>query len=181
MSDLFKGSIQNPTPQSYLTKIIEPVLCHLDAEIPYSKAASRLLLGTAIKESLNFKYRKQVGGGPAVSYFQMEPATHDDIWNNYLRHRADLAKKVTALLTSSGADKHSELEHNDSYATVMARVHYRRVPAALPSFDDLSLMAAYWKQYYNTPLGKGAAHEYVTLWNAYVGSKSRLIYLDRCS
>jgi len=181
MPDLFKGSIQNPTPQSYLTKIIEPVLCHLTTEIPYSKSAARLLLGTAIKESLNFKYRKQVGGGPAVGYFQMEPATHDDIWNNYLTFRSDLAKKVTALLTSPGANKHFELEHNDSYAAAMARVHYRRVPAKLPPFDDLSLMAAYWKQYYNTPLGKGVAHQYVTLWNTYVGSRSRLTYLNQCS
>ena len=181
MSDLINGPIQNPTPQSYLTKIIEPVLCHLAPGIPYSKSAARLLLGTAIKESLNFKHRKQVGGGPAVSYFQMEPATHDDIWNNYLKYKSDLAKKVTALLTSPGANKHSELEHNDNYAAAMARVHYRRVPAALPPFDDLSLMAAYWKQYYNTVLGKGIAHEYVTLWNTYVGSKSRLTYLNQCS
>jgi len=179
MSDFLKDAIQNPTPQFYLTKIIEPVLCYLSTEIPYSKQAAKLLLGTAIKESLNFRYRKQVGGGPALSYFQMEPATHDDIWNNYLKYKPDLAEKVTCLLNSPEADKHHELEHNDNYAAAMARLHYRRVPAALPPLDGLELMAAYWKQYYNTPLGKGMAHEYVTLWNTYVGSEN-LTALDQC-
>ncbi len=87
-----------------------------------------------------------------------------------------LINKVTAFLTSPKANKHFELEHNDSHAAAMARVHYRR-----PPLDDLSLMAAYWKQYYNTPLGKGVAHEYVTLWNTYVGGKGRLTYLNQCS
>ncbi|MCF6337437.1 MAG: hypothetical protein L3J84_05735 [Gammaproteobacteria bacterium] len=85
-----------PAHQTYLADIIEPVLCQL-TEIPYCKVAAQLLLGTGIKEILNFRHRRQVGGGPEVGYFQMEPAMHDDIWNNYLNFRPDLASVVSYI------------------------------------------------------------------------------------
>jgi hypothetical protein len=152
------------TPQTFLTRVIEPVLCHL-TEIPYDRAAAQLLLGTALKESLRLQHRRQVGGGPALGYFQMEPGTHNDIWANYLRYNQQLADQVSALLTSSRANRLFELEMNDNYAAAMARVHYLRQPAALPQFGDIQAMANYWKQYYNTPLGAGTPSEYVEHWN----------------
>ena len=145
--------------------IIKPVLEKLNLA---SEAAEELLLGTAVQESLNFKYRRQVGGGPARGYYQMEPATHDDIWNNYLNYRSELANRVNSFLSSASADRHDELENNDEYATAMARVHYLRVPAALPAQGDLVGQANYWKQHYNTPLGKGLPKEYIEKWNLYV-------------
>ncbi|GGB21958.1 hypothetical protein GCM10007414_39210 [Agarivorans gilvus] len=127
-------------------------------------AAEELLLGTAVQESLNFMYRSQVGGGPAKGYFQMEPATHDDIWDNFLKYRKGLAKDVISFLSSPNANKITELENNDKYAAAMARTHYMRVPAALPKAGDIKAQANYWKQYYNTPLGKGLPHEYIDKW-----------------
>lgn len=152
------------TPQDFLTTIIEPVLCHLDA---FSPAASQLLLGTAVHESLGLRHRRQMGGGPARSYFQMEGATHDDIWDNYLVYQASLKAKIEALLRP-GNDKRYELEHNDNYAAGMARAHYRRVRAALPGHNDLDGQANYWKQYYNTPLGAGTPEKYKNDWNTHV-------------
>lgn len=145
--------------------VIHPVLTQMGLA---SDAAEELLLGTAVQESLFFKYRRQMGNGPAVSYYQMEPATHNDIWDNYLKYRSELAAKVTAFLSSPSADKIAELESNDQYATAMARVHYMRVPAALPKQGDVEAQANYWKQYYNTPLGKGQPHEYIEKWHHYV-------------
>ncbi|MDP5041264.1 MAG: hypothetical protein NWQ26_10405, partial [Paraglaciecola sp.] len=95
-------------------EVIRPVLEKMHAS---NLAAEELLLGTAVQESLNFKYRRQMGNGPARSYFQMEPATHDDIWNNYLKYNARRAALVTSFLSSPDADKHYELENNDQYAT----------------------------------------------------------------
>lgn len=163
---LFNGRRDDWTPQEFLTQIIEPVLCHLDA---FSPAASQLLLGTALHESGGLRYRRQQGGGPARSYFQMEGATHDDIWDNFLKYKKALAAKVEELIPA-GANKRTELETNDNYAAAMARVHYRRVPAALPAFNDLDAMANYWKQYYNTPLGAGTPTKYKNDWNTYVPS-----------
>lgn len=152
------------TVDSLLTKVIEPVLCHLTS-IPFSPAASQLLLGTAIHES-KVKHRRQFGGGPARGLFQMEPATHDDIWDNYLKYRSKIGDQVKSLLTSATADRHNELEFNDNYAAAMCRVHYRRAPGALPAFDDIGAMAAYWKKHYNTVKGAGTVAKYTADWNA---------------
>ena len=120
----------------FRNSVIKPVLEKMGVA---SVAAEELLLGTAIQESLFLKYRRQIGGGPAVSYFQMEPATHNDIWDNFLKYRPEWAAKVTSFLTSESADKISELENNDEYAAAMARIHYMRVPASLPKAGDVSL------------------------------------------
>lgn len=145
--------------------VIKPTLTALNLG---GNAAEELLLGTAVQESLNFTYREQVGGGPAVSYYQMEPATHDDIWENFLNYRETLAEQVRSLLTSSEADKIEELRDNDRYATAMARIHYLRVAESIPRAGDVRAQANYWKKYYNTPLGKGLPSEYITKWNRYV-------------
>jgi hypothetical protein len=149
--------------------VIRPVLAKMQAP---SLAAEELLLGTAVQESLNFTYRRQMGNGPARGYFQMEPATHDDIWQNYLKYNAKKAALLTSFLSSPTADKHVELENNDQYATAMARVHYMRVSEALPQQGDIQAQANYWKQYYNTPLGKGKPAEYVEKWQHYVLSNA---------
>ena len=166
------------TPQTFLTQVIEPVLCHL-TEIPYSQAAAQLLLGTALTESLQLKHRRQIGG-PALSYFQIEPNTHNDIRNNYLKYHPNLAAQVNTLLTSPTANKLYELEMNDNYAAGMARVHYRRQPIALPAFGIIQAMANYWKQWYNTPLGAGKPQKFINHWNR--ATKSGLfIFRANCS
>jgi len=153
------------TPNEFRQNVIRPVLEGLGKA---GDAAEELLLGTAVQESLNFKYRKQMGGGPAKSYFQMEPGTHNDIWDNYLKYKPELASKVSSFLSSPDADKINELEHNDRYAVAMARVHYMRKPDALPDVGDVTAQAKYWKKHYNTHLGKGEPHEYIEKWNLYV-------------
>ena len=134
-------------------------------------ATEELLLGTAVQESLNFQYRRQIGGGPARGYFQMEPSTHDDIWDNYLKYRQKLSNDVLSFLSSKSANKIMELETNDKYAAAMARIHYLRVAAPLPKAGDIIAQANYWKQHYNTPLGKGLPHEYIEKWNKFVLGK----------
>lgn len=129
--------------------IIRPTLKEIGL---HSLAAENLLLGTALVES-NLEYVQQLGGGPAIGVYQMEPATHRDIWNNYLRHRPDLANCVNDFLSPS-YDKLYQLRGNLHYATAMARVHYLRVPKALPLADDAEGLAQYHKDYYNTHLGK---------------------------
>lgn len=134
----------------------------------HSMAAEQLVLGTMAQES-RFEYLKQLGNGPALGLAQMEPATHDDIWLNYLNYKPVLAEKVSRLgskanMRSFGgieSPKPIELVSNLSYAVAMCRVHYRRVPAALPSADDIEGLARYWKDHYNTHLGKGTVEEFI--------------------
>jgi hypothetical protein len=144
--------------------ILQPVLEDIDL---YSLAAEELLLGTALQES-HLTYLKQIGGGPAVGVFQMEPATHDDIWLNYLEYDSELGGKVRDLsFTPVDAE---EMMGNLYYAAAMCRVHYYRVSEALPDAGDIEAQAAYWKQYYNTPLGAGTVDEYIANWYKYTGA-----------
>ncbi|MGO8866601.1 MAG: hypothetical protein ACLQME_08880 [Alphaproteobacteria bacterium] len=104
----------------------------------------------------------------------MEPNTHDDIWNNFLKYRADLSAKVQAFLGGNPQNSAS-LQNNDQYAAAMARVHYYRMgqivgKANLPDAGDIPGMASYWKTYYNTAGGAGTAAQFVANWEAHHGS-----------
>lgn len=140
--------------------IVRPTLQHLDL---WSQAAENLLLGTICQESHAGKYVKQLGTGPAMGMCQMEPATHDDIWNNYLRYHDDLAAKVRVLELDGwyDDDNANEMAGNAYYAVAMCRIHYRRVPQSLPNASDTVGLAKYWKQFYNSALGAGTVEEFM--------------------
>lgn len=145
-------------PQHLLNEVIEPVLKYLNL---YSEEAAMLILGTGIQES-RLRYLVQLNNGPAKGIYQMEPATHRDIWDSYLAFRADLASKVRGLASQlyffEGGDR--ELIGNLQYATAMTRIHYLRKKPAIPK--DLNGWAEYWKRHYNTPLGNGTEQEFIT-------------------
>lgn len=142
-------------------EIIRPVLEHLDPVMPYSLAAENLLMGTCAQESRMGTFIVQLGEGPARGIFQMEPATHEDIWKNFLAHRMGLGSKVRQQARYSSGSFTAELAGNLYYAAAMCRVHYYRVPMALPDADNVAELAHYWKLYYNTPEGKGTVEEFI--------------------
>ena len=144
--------------------LIERVLSDISM---FSPAAVNLLLGTSAQESGFGTYIRQIGGGPALGVFQMEPDTEFDIWDNYLKFRPYPKAKIFAATGVNGPDPES-LESNLAYQIAMARVHYRRVPAALPEAEDVYAMALYWKAYYNTAKGKGTAEEFIHNYHRYV-------------
>lgn len=157
---------RNPTRReladAFLRGTIRPTLQQLGL---WSTAAEQLLLGTALAES-GLTERVQWGGGPARGLFQMEPATHDDIWANFLRYRSPLATAIRALAGPAATPSAALMEQNDAYACAMARAHYLRVRAALPPAGDQAGMAAYWKAHYNTPGGKGTVAHYDAAWQS---------------
>ena len=123
----------------------------------YSRSALELLMLTSAVESNGGSYIKQ-RGGPALGIFQMEPATHDDIWDNYLKYNQELSTKLLSLRMGSGIPGLNQ-RPNLQYQIAMARVHYLRVNEKLPSYRDIPGMARYWKKYYNTKLGKGTTSD----------------------
>jgi len=137
--------------------VINPALDVLELN---SQAARELLLGTAIQES-GLRYLKQLGGGPALGLFQMEPATHKDIWDNYLRYRGELTARISVLCRLPIEEM---LVTNLLYAAAMCRVHYLRAPDPLPEAGDLEGQAAYWKKWYNTAQGAGTVAHYISNW-----------------
>ena len=140
-------------PSHLLQHIIRPVLKDLDL---WSEPAERLLLGTACQESQCGRYLVQLGG-PALGIFQMEPATHDDIWVSYLTFRSLPIKRLPA----------KDMIGNLWYAATMCRIYYLRVKEPIP--DNLPAQAAYWKRFYNTPLGKGTEDDYIRAWYRFIG------------
>lgn len=134
----------------------------------HSPAAVELLVGTALKESGGLRWRRQLNHGPARGLFQMEGATYDDIWRNYLAFRPALADAIRSAFTPAGGElTFDQIVDDDAYAAVMARLKYYRVPAPLPPAGDVQAQARYWKEHYNTKLGKGTVASYVETWTTY--------------
>lgn len=150
-----------------LRELIIDVLKDIEPEIPYSDSAVELLMLTAAVESNLGTYIKQVNG-PAMGIFQMEPATENDIWKNYLVYKPSLKAKVLSLKANQSSVK-NEMRWNTAYAIAMARLKYYRSPKVLPSSskEDLAKM---WKEVYNTHLGKGTVEKAIKKYDELVGA-----------
>jgi len=179
--------VQGLNPLHFATMVVRPVLKGM-AEVTerkslYSKAAERLVLGTAIQESRLISLRQLAHRdgrrGPALGLYQIEPATHRDVWENYARFRPEIVHFLQQLVpwhegslqvAEEGAvgqpiifgwPKDNLLVWNLAYATAIARLVYYRAPAPLPRANDLEGLARYWKRYYNTTQGAGEGAEFV--------------------
>lgn len=154
------------------THVVEPVLKGLNM---YSEAAVVLLLGTAYCES-RLHYLKQIKG-PALGFYQVEPDTHYDIWENYLAFRPKLANKIIEQSTVKNATKWIGSAHNNpanflqdelitnlAYATAIARLVYRRDPDQIPEIGAYT-MAEYYKLVYNTVKGRANVDESAMLFS----------------
>lgn len=150
----------------YRTHVVDPALTHIGL---YSRAASNLVLGTHVYES-KLKHLVQLPNGPALGMGQMEPASFDDLWYRYLDRHLDLKLKALDLVTLRwlGEPGATEMIGNMYFACAMTRIKYFSVPAPLPRYDDILGMARYYKQYYNTELGKGTAEGYMEDYNLYI-------------
>lgn len=135
--------------------VIRPTLQRIGL---WSQAAENLVYGTGLVESAyTFLDQTTPGPGPAYGFWQMEEATHNDLWANYLKYQHEL-RDVLLVMSGQGGllvPPVTTLHGNMFYAAAMCRVHYRRVQKALPAADDAAGLAAYWKEFYNTPLGAG--------------------------
>ncbi len=145
--------------KNQMKDIIAEVLAMLENQtgIPKTNEAVNLIYETGMAES-GYRALVQKGGGPAISFFQIEPATGRDIFNNYVEFRQPL---VEALI-NFGLDPMNLdfcIKTNIAIAICMCRFHYRRVPSAIPKTK--SGRAKYWKVHYNTMKGKGTTEHYM--------------------
>ena len=117
--------------------------------------AVELVLATGIVES-RYEYIRQMGDGPARSFWQVEPATAVDNLAHYLVHRSSLMKKCAeaSLVDLKYWQIYDErvwaeiLEKNIAAGIIHCRIKYWRVPKRMPS--SIEGQADYWKKYYNT-------------------------------
>lgn len=144
-----------------LQYVITPSLQYLDPEMPHSRAAERLLLGTAIHESGDLRWLDQTtpGPGPAYGLWQMEAATHYDLWSRFIEFRPSLAHKLRSM-RAPWASPIDQLRWNLPYACGMARALYFRSPERMPDVSDIDAMAAWAKRTFNTIKGKATVADY---------------------
>lgn len=136
-------------------KIIDPTLIKLNL---YSKSASNLLLGTAMQESCI--------GRLSGNVFQIKLTTAEDINTNYLAYRPKLNDAILQLYDHD----HSldwNLNNNIYYQTALARIVYLRRSNQLPDAENSEALAQYWKEHYNTYLGRGTPAQYKTIYDNY--------------
>ena len=128
----------------------------------YSAEASIMVFNTGLVES-GYRALMQYPSKIARSYFQVEPNTCYDIFENYLKYRkaiwydvidaCELNEKYKQVIPTK-QECARLLTTNISFAICMARLVYRRVPVRLPKTSDLDGQAHYWLKHYNAG-GKG--------------------------
>jgi hypothetical protein len=142
--------------------VIRPILKSLNL---WSDNAEELLVATAAHESKGGYYLAQEKG-PALGIYQMEPATYNDLWNNYLRFNSDV---VAALLRLDYTRTDPTVMTYDlGYATAMCRLQYRRVPYPLPPANNHNMIAEYWHDHWCRGCA-GTVKEFIDDYVAYLG------------
>lgn len=135
---------------------------------------TNLLLGTCAVESDFGSARRQHGvknkfvGGYGI--FQVEPATHDYLIDQYLLKKPELRKIVLSFYNKE-LSKYDNLQQNDLYLASIAYVKYLSCKNLFQFPEDpnnIEALAKIWKKYYNTILGKGKEEEFVKKYRKYV-------------
>jgi hypothetical protein len=123
-----------------------------------SQDAINLVYRTGMHESM-YMYLKQVNG-PALGFFQIEPATLRDLvdWLFYNNHKFEA--EVKYLCGERWLEEpEMEMQTNIKFMIIMCRLYYWRKPGKIPS--TIIGQAEYWKKHYNTHLGKGTVAAFV--------------------
>tara|TARA_R100001443_G_scaffold35589_8_gene49404 strand:- start:12271 stop:12753 length:483 start_codon:yes stop_codon:yes gene_type:complete len=130
-----------------------------------SEDAINMVYWTGYVES-RYEYIKQLGKGPARSFWQVEPDTAASQVENYLNYRPDLAYKCAEV---TGTDEYLWLKGkaeewdkillvNIASGIVHCRLKYWRIPK--PMADNIDDAAKMWKKYYNSSGGAGTQSKF---------------------
>lgn len=140
------------TSYSEFKKVVTATLKEMDR---FKPECVELLCMIAAHESMLGKYRKQIKG-PALSLFQIEPRTHDSIWDN--------CDSIGKLADKLGIERDLQsLADDDRYAVFMARCYLLMDTNPLPK--TVCEMGEYAKRYWNSDGGKASPEAYI---NAYI-------------
>ena len=141
-----------------IKEIVEYALYRIDA---YSDDALTLVVRTGMAES-GYRALKGYGeGNPAIGFFQIEPATLNDMIDNYIKYRSHYEKNLISLGMNFQKDTIMSVMSNIGGQAALCRIHYRRDKHSIPSWDDLEGQAKYWKRVYNTNLGRGITEHFI--------------------
>jgi hypothetical protein len=139
-----------------LQDIIDTTLAITDKLSSDKDSLFSLMYRTGIHESGQLEHLSQSGGGPAKSYFQVEPTTAADVvqrWANLKTNTGAMAalEKTSGLTRSKllSMSKHELgdlLVSNQLFAASVARYRYKMDPSNIPA--SLEAQAEYWQRVY---------------------------------
>lgn len=124
-------------------------------------AAVELLLMIAAHESLGCKFVRQIGGGHARSWWQIEKPTHDDVW--------DRSRSIHKNAAKYGIKRDWSKIEDPVYALFVARHILMLDPEPLPATPQG--MANWCKVKWNTDAGKATAEKYLNDWQLWKDGK----------
>lgn len=140
-----------------------------------------LMMGIAAQESDLWYNLEQLGGGPALGGYGVEPNTHADVWRYLNRPDKQYLREIVLGLVPDEAVRIDEdgnysvddqqLVVNMAYSTAIARIRLWYEPALLPPPDDIDAMAEYWDKHYNANPHAGFPVEFVKKYNRLVTGK----------
>src|SRR5690606_28309728 len=103
-----------------LELVIRPTLAAIGLN---GTAAQQLVLGTAATES-GLVHIKQLGTGPALGFWQMEPATYSSLWHDLLDKRPGLKHAVLGIGPYLNPPAPARLISDLALGAAMCRVRY---------------------------------------------------------
>ena len=138
----------------FRTEIVQPTLLAITL---WSSSAEELLIATAMHESAGLTYIRQLPRadgrqGPALGFFQIEPATAEDLVKRYIfQDKTELGKRLRiASQFEPWGNINERLLGDMRFGCIIARLKYWSAPPPLPRAGDVPAMAAYWARWYNT-------------------------------
>jgi hypothetical protein len=133
--------------------LVKRVLKDLDC---YSIDAVNLVMRTGMAET-GFRHLKQINGR-AIGFFQVEPLTAFDLWENFAQSRPKY-RDVLLRYGFDDGDLRFIVTSNIAIQIALCRLHYRRFKEPIPT--TLEGQAKYWKAFYNTKRGKGTVEHFI--------------------
>ena len=141
-----------------IKEIVEYALYRIDS---YSDDALAMVVRTGMAES-GYRALKGYGeGNPAIGFWQIEPATMNDMITNYIHYRSHYKKNLISLGMNFENDTTLSVMSNMAVQAALCRLHYRRDKDPIPSWDDVEAQASYWKRVYNTVKGRGTVKHFI--------------------
>lgn len=126
-----------------------------------NQVADKMILETMIAETGGGKIEdKTVGAGMGITQFDEFP--FDDLKKRSLDKRDKIYQNLGVDISLVEWD---DLRYNPFLGLLFARLQYLPLKESIPV--TIEERAAYWKQYYNTPKGKGTVEHYLEMNSKY--------------
>lgn len=121
------------------------------------ESALKLILETAMQETVLGNYRDNSSYGGGVGLCQCDPVAFYDTQKRIPRRFKDLIDGNFCIEVDEV--HHRELAFSPLLSLLWCRMHYLLRPGAIP--ETAQDRGKYWKKWYNSELGKGTVDDYM--------------------